>query len=85
MDGGDQTVNVSAFQKLYEACVEILALKLAKKHRKDPYSCMLWSELYYSYFMQFLVSRCWLDCLLLHFLLSLQSLLQFDVSSSTVL
>ena len=53
MDGGDETVNVSAFQKLYDACVEILALKLAKKHRKDPYSCMLWSKLYYSYFMQF--------------------------------
>lgn len=43
MDGNDLSVNVSAFQMLYEACIEIL--KLDKKHRKDPYSRMLWSEL----------------------------------------
>ena len=46
MDGADQTVNVCAFQKLYEACVYILALKLAKKYRKDLYSRMLWSKLF---------------------------------------
>jgi len=43
MDGDDHTVNVSAFRKLYDACVEIL--KLDKKHRKEPYSRMLWSKL----------------------------------------
>jgi len=46
MDGGDETVNVSAFQKLYEACVYVLALKLAKKYRKDLYCRMLWSKLF---------------------------------------
>ena len=45
MDGDDPTVNVNAFQKLYDACVEIL-LRLDKKYRlKDPYSRMLWSKL----------------------------------------
>lgn len=46
MDGVDHTVNVSAFRKLIDACVQILALKLDKKHRNDPYTRMLWSELF---------------------------------------
>lgn len=45
MDGDDHTVYVSAFRKLYDACVEILTLKLDKKHKKDPYSRMAWSKL----------------------------------------
>jgi len=42
MDGVDHTVNVSAFRKLIDACVQILALKLDKKHRNGPYTRMLW-------------------------------------------
>ena len=45
MDGDDHTVYVSAFGKLYDACMEILTLKLDKKHKKDPYSRMVWSKL----------------------------------------
>ena len=62
MDGVDHTVNVSAFQKLIDACVQILVLKLDKKHRNDPYTRMLWSELLMWLLYAVLVCMYQLDC-----------------------
>ena len=43
MDGDDHTV--SAVQKLCDACEEVILFKLSRKHRRDLYSRILWSEL----------------------------------------